>query len=214
MSTSPRNAALGIVFITVVFGTTALLSAQRGSGCSPARHEGQQPAATTTSASTRLLQLVDANGAFIAPVPDFVDSVGLVAHAVFDLEGHVAVVQAGAYGFRGRAADSVVYESPDCTGTGHIQMTEIPVFPLTAVTGVAGAQTLHVADQRAEFSLTIRSTRVYNVSECRPQGGNTQNNLHPVVGTLDLATVGEPPYRVVFEPQIPCGASCSGPPPQ
>jgi hypothetical protein len=138
-NTARSRTALGIAFQTLGLIAIAFFTAPSSNALATPQRPGSQArqiaraaplTATTVGAPTRALQLVDVNGKFVAPVLDCVDSVGIIAHAIFDVEGHVAVVQARADAFQGRADNFVFYESADCSGTAYIQNNDIVVFSL------------------------------------------------------------------------------------
>lgn len=76
-----------------------------------------------------------------------------------------------------------------------------PVFmPLVAISGYLQDGMLHVADSVGPGEkLFTRSSRTRDSGRCELESSpHLQENVYPVVATLDLNTVGTPPFRVVL----------------
>jgi hypothetical protein len=140
--------------------------------------------------------LVDAVGTPIAPV---VGATGETHRVLVSLTvaARLANVWAHATFFEGTTAPVAYYTGPNCTGSAYIR-SEPPasVFPPTVVINFNNTQILAVPDNTvAPVSLTIES-QITN-SGCQATPGSAVTDLYPILDTLDLATIGQGPFRVV-----------------
>lgn len=156
------------------------------------------------------LQLVDANGQFIAPVLDIEGD--LYARVVLDVGGVAVVVKAGRASWSGAPSTAaILYESPDCTGQAYLQGADEPRLPRLASVPYRDAgvsptlpQVLFVGSETAIAGpLTMNSYRDdRSPSGCVSNWGPTpRTDLYPVEATLDLSTLGATPYRIVPAPR-------------
>jgi hypothetical protein len=142
--------------------------------------------------------LVDAVGTPIAPV---VGVTGETQRVLVSLAvaGRLANVWAHATFFEGTTAPVAYYTEPNCPVTGSAYIRSEPpgsVFPPTVVININNTQILAVPDNTvAPVNLTIQS-EITN-GGCQATSGDTVTHLYPIIGTLDLGTIGQSPFRVV-----------------
>lgn len=103
--------------------------------------------------------------------------------------------------------DAVLFTTTGCGGTAYIKEMEgnvQKILPDTVVTGPeTGVQTLHISELLAPVPITVRSYRRYNVDGCIPMLPSAYypvSGARPVAATLDLSTLGPPPFSVVRTP--------------
>ena len=155
------------------------------------------------------LSLMNATGGFVAPVIDARTDpvVPRSVRVALDVAGYLALTDVGPNLWLGNMSSNqeVRFGTSDCTGPGYISSGGAiaeSMVPLTVAAGsVPGAQVLHVADVTAiAQTLTMRAYRSPNGPGCVAHTPYIDANLLPVVATLDLSTLGPPPYRVVRTP--------------
>ncbi|MCC7179917.1 MAG: collagen-like protein [Acidobacteria bacterium] len=162
------------------------------------------PAGPTGPSGEPVLQLLNANGGVIGPVVDVSnDVVARSVRVALDVGGYLALVDVRPDLWMGNTQTlEVLFAANDCTGAAYIAAGDSggAMVPLTVAAGsVPGSQVLYVADNTvATQSLPIASKMTNSTPSCFVYTSpDTTSNLLPVVATLDLATLGPGPFRVV-----------------
>jgi hypothetical protein len=95
-------------------------------------------------------------------------------------------------------AESVLYfMSPDCSGTAFMLLPSNQ--PQILAPNVIIGQTLYVGAFQPLPPIAQQSNQLPS-GMCQTRSGTTISNVVPMVGTLDLQSLGSAPYRVVHNP--------------
>jgi hypothetical protein len=141
--------------------------------------------------------LVDAVGNPIAPV---VGVDGGQAHKVlvaFPVAGRLANVWAHATHFEGTTAPVAYSQTADCTGQAFLRSAPpVALFPRTVVITFGNTQILAAPDDTGAPAVMTVQSEVSN-SGCQAKDPYLLGDVYPVIGSLDLGTIGQPPFRVI-----------------